>query len=71
MKNRIERMNEEANQLEDKILKLSAFITESDEFETLDRREKVRLIVQLEYMNGYYDTLSDRIIASVDGERGR
>ncbi|EDP24171.1 crAss001_48 related protein [Parvimonas micra] len=53
----LERMYQEYNQLDDKIIKLEKAL----KTKPLDRREKELLIAQYEYMKGYREILNQRI----------
>ena len=53
----LDRMYEEYNQLDDRIIKLEKAL----KTKPLDRREKELLVAQYEYMKGYREILNKRI----------
>jgi hypothetical protein len=64
MKPHQERVIQERKELAEKRDKLNTFLT-GDTFKTLDEAEQKRLIVQCGWMNGYLDTLDERIACFV------
>lgn len=61
-KNHIERMEEEAQELEEKIEKLVVFIErEKIEPKFTDEEQRIKLVLQKEYMINYADILRQRI----------
>lgn len=56
-----QRVIEEANELLEKITKLSLFIDSNPIFQNIDEKEQCRLKLQLVTMKGYYSVLVERI----------
>jgi hypothetical protein len=60
MKEHVERMKKELDELGDKINKLGVFIYENEKFDTLSPFEQVAMIKQLGFMQAYRDVLLER-----------
>ena len=56
-----ERVVAEANELRERFTKLTAFISGSDTFKTLDAQDQELLRRQRSYMGDYLDVLGERI----------
>jgi len=56
-----QRVIEEANELADKIVKLTYFISDNPIFKTLSDEEQFRMTKQLVFMDAYFDVLKERI----------
>jgi hypothetical protein len=57
-----ERVIAEHDELGDKLLKLSAFIAENPQFQSLDAEDQRLMREQLDSMRTYHTTLEDRIL---------
>ncbi len=57
-----ERVVVEAQELEDKIIKLKGFIGGSEVFKEMERSDQMLLKLQLAQMNMYLETLGNRIV---------
>jgi hypothetical protein len=58
-----QRVVDEKTELDDKLVKLDAFIVGSEIFKDLPEDERTRLRKQAGFMKGYSDVLGDRIAA--------
>lgn len=56
-----ERVVAESNELREKLTKLTAFISGSEVFKTLDAEDQALLRRQRNHMGGYLDVLRERI----------
>jgi len=56
-----QRVIDEADELNDKVVKLNDFIRNNDFFKTLEVEEQLRMTKQLAFMESYLDILNQRI----------
>ncbi len=56
-----QRVIDEANDLGDKIVKLTTFVSENPLFKTLSDDEQFRMTKQLVFMDAYFEVLKERI----------
>jgi len=61
-----DRMKAELSELEDRMLKLKAFLW-SDPFNALDKEDRTLLIMQAAFMNSYRDVLEERYSRANNG----
>ena len=61
MSEHIKRMKSERNLLNDKVVALTTFIYSNDQFDKLDKDERVRMTKQLAYMESYLHVLDERL----------